>query len=58
MGLKSMSPLPSSFSAPVASKMMRLSIDELTANAQREGMFALIRPVIISALGRWVATIK
>ena len=50
-----MSPLPTSFSAPVLSRMIRDSREEATAKAIREGMLAFIRPVITSAEGRWVA---
>ena len=50
-----MSPLPTSFSAPVVSKMMRDSSEEATAKATREGMLAFMRPVMTSAEGRWVA---
>ena len=38
--------------------MVRLSILLLTWKAMRVGMFALIKPVITSTLGRWVASIK
>ncbi|MOA42722.1 hypothetical protein D3C78_1647950 [compost metagenome] len=37
---------------------MRLSILLLTWKAIRVGMLALIRPVITSTLGRWVARIR
>ena len=50
-----MSPLPTSFSAPVVSRMMRDSMELATAKAIRLGMLAFIRPVITSAEGRWVA---
>ena len=56
IGKNSMSPLPSNFSAPGMSRMVRLSTWLLTANAMRDGMFALIKPVITSTDGRWVAT--
>ena len=55
---KSISPLPSSFSAPLSSMMTRESTAEETMNAMREGMFALINPVIMSVDGRCVATIR
>ena len=42
---KSMSPLPSSRSAPGISRITRLSVSDETANAMREGIFALMRPV-------------
>jgi hypothetical protein len=38
--------------------MTRLSTCEPTANAMREGMLALIKPVMMSVEGRWVAMIK
>jgi len=38
--------------------MVRLSTWEVTANAIREGMLALIKPVITSTEGRCVATTK
>ena len=38
--------------------MVRESILELTWNAMRVGMLALIRPVITSTDGRWVARIR
>ena len=50
-----MSPLPTSFSAPVVSRMMRDSSDEATAKAIRLGMLAFIRPVMTSEDGRCVA---
>src|ERR1700680_2994649 len=53
-----MSPRPSSFSAPPESRMTRLSTCEPTANAIREGMLALIRPVMMSAEGRCVAVVR
>src|SRR5919106_408349 len=55
-GEKSMSPWPSSDSAPFWSKMTRESVCEETANAIRAGTLALISPVMMSALGRWVAS--
>ena len=57
-GRYSMSPRPSSFSAPAESRIVRESMCELTANEIRVGMFALIRPVITSTDGRWVATTR
>jgi hypothetical protein len=36
--------------------MTRESVCEETANAIRAGTFALIMPVMMSALGRWVAS--
>ena len=50
-----MSPLPISFSAPIWSRMTRLSASVLTENARRLGMLALITPVITSTDGRCVA---
>ena len=57
-GMNSMSPMPSSFSAPAPSRMVRLSIWLDTAKAMRLGMLALMRPVMTSTLGRWVATMR
>ena len=54
-GENSISPRPSSFSAPPMSRMVRESTCEDTANAIRLGMFALMMPVITSTLGRCVA---
>ena len=45
-GSSSMSPLPTSFSAPGWSRMTRLSVRLTTANAIRAGMLALITPVM------------
>ena len=58
IGEKSISPFPNSFSAPDVSRMVRESILEETAKAIREGIFALMTPVIISVEGLCVATIK
>ena len=58
IGLKSMSPFPTSFSAPAISSMVLESNWDDTANAIRDGIFALITPVITSTDGLWVATIK
>ena len=55
---KSMSPLPSRCSAPMASRMVRESILDETRKEIRAGKFALIRPVITSTDGRWVARIR
>ena len=57
-GRKSMSPWPSSDSAPFWSRITRESVCDETANAIRAGTFALIMPVITSALGRWVASTR
>ena len=51
----SMSPWPMSRSAPGWSRMTRLSAREDTANASRDGMLALMTPVMTSTDGRWVA---
>ena len=53
-----MSPLPSSCSAPLPSRIVRESIFDDTRNEMRDGMFALIRPVITSTDGRCVARIR
>ena len=50
-----MSPRPTSFSAPVASRMIRELMASFTAKAMRLGMLAFMRPVITSARGLWVA---
>ncbi len=50
-----MSPRPTSFSAPTVSRITRLSVCEATEKASREGMLALMTPVITSTDGRWVA---
>ena len=50
-----MSPLPTSFSAPVTSRMIRDSRPEATAKAIRLGILAFISPVMTSARGLWVA---
>ena len=50
-----MSPLPSSFSAPPVSRIVRLSIWLDTAKAMRLGMFALMTPVMTLTDGRCVA---
>ena len=57
-GSRSMSPLPTSFSAPGWSRMTRESVRLDTAKAMRAGMFALITPVMTFTLGRWVATMQ
>ena len=53
-----MSPWPSSCSAPFMSRMVRESFFWITRKAMRQGMLALITPVITSTLGRWVARIR
>ena len=58
LGRYSMSPCPSSFSAPPVSRMVRESTCERTERAIRLGMFALIRPVMMSVVGRWVAMMR
>ena len=57
-GLKSMSPWPSRLSAPFASRITRESVWLETANAIRDGTFALIIPVITSTDGRCVASTR
>ena len=57
-GSSSMSPLPTSFSAPGWSRMTRLSVRLDTAKATRAGMLALMTPVMTLTLGRCVATIR
>ena len=47
-----------SFSAPIWSRMTRLSVALAAAKASREGTFALISPVTTSTDGRWVASTK
>ena len=47
-----------SFSAPVWSRMTRLSVALAAAKASREGTFALISPVTTSTDGRWVASTR
>ena len=56
--MKSMSPWPSSDSAPPWSRITRESVCEETANAMREGTFALIMPVMTSTDGRCVASTR
>src|SRR4051794_7654867 len=64
MGEKSMSPLPSSDSAPFWSRITRESVCEPTAKAIRDGTLALIMPVITSTRGdcvastRWIPTAR
>jgi hypothetical protein len=53
-----MSPLPSSLSAPIASRIVRESTLAATWKAMRAGMFALMTPVMTSTLGRCVATMQ
>ncbi len=53
-----MSPRPSSFSAPLMSRMVRESMADAVANAIRAGMFALMSPVMTSTEGRCVATTR
>ena len=53
-----MSPLPSSCSAPLPSRIVRESILDDTLNETRAGRFALIRPVMTSTDGRCVARIR
>src|SRR6266853_1497162 len=56
--MKSMSPLPSSDSAPMPSRIVRLSTCDTTRNPIRLGKFALIRPVMTFTLGRCVARMR
>ncbi len=57
-GSSSMSPLPTSFSAPGWSRITRESVSDDTANAMRAGTLALITPVITFTDGRCVAMIR
>ncbi len=57
-GEKSMSPMPSSDSAPFWSRITRESVCELTAKAIRDGTLALIMPVITSTRGLCVASTR
>ena len=57
-GEKSMSPMPSSDSAPFWSRITRESVCEDTANAIRDGTLALIMPVITSTRGDCVASTR
>ena len=54
----SMSPWPSSDSAPPWSRITRESVCEETAKAIREGMLTLIVPVMMSVEGRCVASTR
>ena len=53
-----MSPLPISRSAPPWSRITRLSAWVDTEKAIRDGMLALMTPVITSTEGRWVASTR
>ena len=55
---KSMSPLPSSRSAPISSSTTRESLRLVTWNAIRAGRLPLIRPVTTSTDGFCVARIR
>ena len=55
LGTNSMSPLPSSFSAPPWSIIVRLSTWLATEKAMRVGMLALMMPVMTFTDGRCVA---
>ena len=57
-GEKSMSPMPSSDSAPFWSRITRESVCDETANAIRDGTLALIMPVMTSTRGDWVANTR
>ena len=50
-----MSPSPRRRSAPIASRIVRESVRDVTWNEMRAGKFALMRPVITSTEGRCVA---
>ena len=52
-----MSPRPTSCWAPERSRMMRESIMDPTRKAMRPGKLALILPVMMLVVGRWVAMI-
>ena len=54
----SMSPLPIRRSAPGWSRITRLSASDDTEKAMRDGMLALITPVMTSTDGRWVASTR
>ncbi|MNC86538.1 hypothetical protein D3C83_22100 [compost metagenome] len=53
-----MSPLPSSCSAPLASRMVRESVFDETRKEIRDGRLALINPVMTSTDGRCVARMR
>ena len=57
-GMNNISPLPIKASAPLPSKIVRLSIFDATLKAIRLGKFALITPVITFTDGLCVANIK
>ena len=57
-GKYNISPWPNKRSAPFSSRITRLSIFDATWKAMREGMFALITPVMTSARGVCVATMR
>src|SRR5437867_2028369 len=57
-GRYSMSPAPSSVSAPDWSRMVRESTFDATWKAMRAGILALMRPVMTSTDGRCVARIR
>ena len=50
-----MSPLPTRVSAPFESRIVRESTNAATLKAMRVGRLALMRPVMTSVEGRWVA---
>ena len=56
--MKRLSPIPNSFSAPLASRMVRESTFDATRRPMREGRFALITPVITSTDGRCVEMMR
>jgi hypothetical protein len=55
---KSMSPMPSSFSAPFSSSTTALSARLATWKQMRAGRLDLINPVMTSTVGFCVASIK
>ena len=57
-GANSISPFPNSFSAPAESIIVRESTAEETDKAIRDGIFALIKPVMTLTDGRCVAKTK
>jgi len=57
-GKNSISPLPSSLSAPIISRITRESTLEDTWKAMRAGKLALMMPVITLMEGLWVARMR
>ena len=58
IGLYSISPFPSSFSAPFESSIVRLSTCDITEKLTLEGKFAFMSPVTTSTDGLCVATTR